>query len=93
MSFKAPHVSFVSFAVEILPSGVTQVMIVETGLHLNPKHSSYNKSAVEGLISAAQKYVSVNIEGPATDLTVCSRCSSGIGSIGLRHLAKDLIRR
>ena len=65
MSFKAPHVSFVSFAVEILPSGVTQVMIVETGLHLNPKHSSYNKSAVEGLISAAQEYVSVNIEGPA----------------------------
>jgi len=65
MSFKAPHVSFVSLAVEILPSGVTQVMIVETGLHLNPKHSSYNKSAVEGLISAAQEYVSVNIEGPA----------------------------
>jgi hypothetical protein len=37
MSFKAPHVSFVSFAVEVLPSGITQVMIVETGLHLNPK--------------------------------------------------------
>jgi hypothetical protein len=36
MPFKAPHVSFVSFAVEVLPSGITQVMIVETDLHLNP---------------------------------------------------------
>ena len=65
MSFKAPHVSFVSFAVEVLPSGITQVMIVETGLHLNPKHPSYKRSAVETLISAAQKYAGANIEGPA----------------------------
>jgi hypothetical protein len=66
MPFKGPHVSFVSFAVEVLPSGITQVMIVETGLHLNPKHPSYNKSTVETLISVAQKYVSANIEGPAS---------------------------
>ncbi|MBB4383693.1 MULTISPECIES: hypothetical protein [unclassified Bradyrhizobium] len=65
MSFKAPHVSFVSFAVEVLPSGITQVMIVETALHLDPKHPSYNQSAVETLISAAQKYAGANIEGPA----------------------------
>ncbi|MET4493252.1 hypothetical protein [Bradyrhizobium sp. LA7.1] len=65
MSFKAPHVSFVSFAVEVLPSGITQVMIVETGLHLNPKHPSYNRSAVETLILAAQKYAGANIEGLA----------------------------
>lgn len=66
MPFKAAHVSFVSFSVEVLPSGITQVMIVETGLHLNPKHPSYNESAVENLISAAQKYVNANIEGPAS---------------------------
>ena len=65
MSFKAPYTSFVSFAIEVLPSGITQVMIVETGLHLNPKHPSYNRSAVEALILAAQNYVSTNIEGPA----------------------------
>ncbi|WP_439360978.1 hypothetical protein [Bradyrhizobium sp. DASA03007] len=41
------------------------MMIVETGLHLNPKHPSYTKSAVETLISAAQEYVSANIEGSA----------------------------
>jgi len=65
MAFKAPHVSFVSFAVEVLPSGINHVMIVETGLHLNTKHPSYNRSAVDTLISAAQDYVSANIEGPA----------------------------
>lgn len=73
MPFKAPHVSFVSFAVEILPSGITQVMIVETGLHLNPKHPSYNQTAVETLISAAQKYVSTNVEGPASIRLVSTR--------------------
>jgi hypothetical protein len=73
MPFKAPHVSFVSFAVEVLPSGITQVMIVETSLHLNPKHPSYNKSAVETLIPAAQKYVSANIEGPASIRLVSTR--------------------
>ena len=41
-------------------------MTVETGLHLNPKHPSYNRSAVEALILAAQSYVSANIEGPAS---------------------------
>ncbi|WP_298879407.1 hypothetical protein [uncultured Bradyrhizobium sp.] len=65
MAFKAPHASFVSFALEILPSGISQVMIIETGLHLNPKHPSYNQSAVETLISAAQDYVSANVDGPA----------------------------
>ncbi|TPQ35331.1 hypothetical protein C2U70_14860 [Bradyrhizobium guangdongense] len=66
MPFKASHVSFVSFAVEVLPSGVCQVMIVETGLHLNPKHPSYNRSAVETLIASARDYARANIEGPAS---------------------------
>lgn len=73
MSFKAPHVSFVSFATEVLPSGITQVMIVESGLHLNPKHPSYNRSAVETLILAAQNYVSANIDGPASIRLVSTR--------------------
>jgi hypothetical protein len=73
MPFKAPHVSFVSFAVEVLPSGITQVMIAETGLHLNPKHPSYNRSAVETLISAAQNYVGTNIEGPVIIRLVSTR--------------------
>jgi hypothetical protein len=38
--FDVPHVSFISFAVEIQPSQITKVMIVETDLQLNPKHHS-----------------------------------------------------
>ena len=63
MSFKARHASFVSFAVDVLPSGVRQVMAVETDLHLNPQHSSYDLQAVNRLISAAQDYANANIQG------------------------------
>ena len=72
MAFKAQHVSLVSFAVEVLPSGITQVMIVETGLHLNPKHPSYNKTAVERSFWP-QEYVSANVEGPAAIRLVSPR--------------------
>jgi hypothetical protein len=73
MPFKAPHVSFVSFAVEVLPSGINRVMIVETDLHLNPQHPSYSQSAVQMLISAAQNYISANIEGSASIRLVSTR--------------------
>jgi hypothetical protein len=73
MPFKAPHVSFVSFAVEILPTEIVHVMIVETDLHLNPNHPSYNRSAVERLISAAQSHVRANMEGLAHARLVSTR--------------------
>jgi hypothetical protein len=73
MPFKALHVSFVSFAVEVLPSGITHVMIVETDLHLNPQHPSYNPSAIETLISAAQGYVRDKMKGLATIRLVSTR--------------------
>jgi hypothetical protein len=38
-------------------------MIVETDLHLNPQHSSYDLQAVNRLISAAQDYANANIQG------------------------------
>jgi hypothetical protein len=63
LSFKAPHVSLVSFAVEVLPTGIVHVMIVETDLHLNPKHPSFNRPAVEHLISLVQNYVQANTDG------------------------------
>lgn len=73
MHFKAPHVSFVSFAVEILASGITQVMIVETDLHLNPQHPAYNRAAVEALISSAKSYAEANIEGASAIRLVSTR--------------------
>ena len=73
MPFKAPHVSFVSFAVDVLPSGTTQVMIVETDLHLNPKHPSYDHPALQRLISAAQEYARANMEGSSQIRLVSTR--------------------
>ena len=63
MPFKAAHASFVSYAIEILPAGVTQVMIVETDLHLNALHPSYDSQAVNRLISAAKDYANANMQG------------------------------
>jgi hypothetical protein len=77
MPFKAPHASFVSFAVEVLPSGIAQVMIVETNLHLNPKHPSYSRPAVEALIAAAQNYVQASMEG-LVHIRLVSTCSGEV---------------
>jgi hypothetical protein len=73
MAFKAPHVSFVSFAVDVLPAGITQVMIIETGLHLSPKHPSYDRAAVDDLISAARTYINGHGEGSASIRLVSTR--------------------
>ena len=73
MPFKAPHVSFVSFAVEVAPSGSTQVMILETDLHLNPKHPSYNHAAIEHLIASAQNYIQDTMDGPVHIRVVSTR--------------------
>ena len=63
MPFEAPHASFVSFAVEVQPAGIAHVMIVETDLHLNPGHPSYNQPAVENLIAAARAYMLTSMVG------------------------------
>lgn len=73
MPFKAPHVSFVSFAVDVLPNEVHHVMIVETDLHLNPKHAAYNRSAVDQLITVVRTYVQANIEGSVRIQLVSTR--------------------
>jgi hypothetical protein len=73
MPFKAPHVSFVSFAVEVTPSGSTQVMILETDLHLNPKHPAYNHAAIEHLIASAQNYIQDTMDGPVHIRIVTTR--------------------
>ena len=73
MPFKAPHVSFVSFAVEVLPCGIVQVMIVETDLHLDPRHPSYDHAAVQRLISSAQEYACAGAGGLAQIRLVSTR--------------------
>jgi hypothetical protein len=60
MAFKSPHVFFVSFAVEITPTDTSDVMVVETDLHLNSRHLAYNDGAVQRLVAAAQNYLAAN---------------------------------
>lgn len=62
MSFKASHVSFVSYAIEVLPTGIVHIMNIDTNLHLNPKHAAFDRSLIDRLISAAQSYVSAHME-------------------------------
>jgi hypothetical protein len=71
MAFKAPHVSFVSFAVEITPTDTTDVMVVETDLHLNSRHPAYNDGAVQRLVAAAQNYLAANA-GQVTHIRLVS---------------------
>jgi hypothetical protein len=73
MPFKAAHASFISYAIEVLPAGVTQVMIVETDLHLSAQHPSYDAQAVNRLISAAKDYANANIQGPSSIRLVSTR--------------------
>lgn len=77
MAFKTPHARFVSFAIEVTPAGVTDVMVIETDLHLNSRHPDYNDNAVQQLINAAQGYLAGNA-GPRTHIRVISNRSGEI---------------
>ena len=57
MAFKSPHVSLVSFSIEIDADAATNVMQIETDLHLNPRHPSYDAAAVEWLVRDARSYL------------------------------------
>ncbi|MCC8984023.1 hypothetical protein [Bradyrhizobium acaciae] len=62
MAFKSPHVSLVSFSIEIGKDGTSNVMQIETDLHLNTRHPSYDAAAVERLVSDAQAYLAGNAD-------------------------------
>jgi hypothetical protein len=57
MPFKHPHVSLISFSVEVSTAGMTEVVIIETDLHLNSRHPDYNAASVQKLIQAAQAHL------------------------------------
>jgi hypothetical protein len=71
MAFRSPHVSLVSFAMEITPACTADAMVVETDLHLNSRHPAYNDRAVQGLIAAAQDYLATKAGG-ATHIRLVS---------------------
>ena len=63
MPFRSPHVSYVSFSIEVTPAGTSNVMVVETDLHLNSGHTAYDDAAVKRLVAAAQEYLTANAAG------------------------------
>ncbi|GIQ79091.1 hypothetical protein [Bradyrhizobium sp. RD5-C2] len=62
MAFKSPHVSLVSFSIEIGADAATNVMQIETDLHLNTRHPSYDAAAIERLVRDAQAYLAGNAD-------------------------------
>lgn len=64
MPFKHPHVSLISFSVEVSPAGMTEVAIIETDLHLNTRHPDHDAASVQKLIQAVQAYLSASDRAP-----------------------------
>ncbi|MGY3529939.1 MULTISPECIES: hypothetical protein [Bradyrhizobium] len=62
MAFKSPQVSLVSFSIEIGAGATTNVMQIETALHLNARHPSYDAAAIERLVRDAQAYLAGNAD-------------------------------
>lgn len=75
MAFKSPHVSLVSFSIEIDADAATNVMQIETDLHLNPRHPSYDAAAVERLVRDARSYLA----GSADQITQIQLVSNRSG--------------
>jgi hypothetical protein len=71
MAFKSPHVSLVSFSIEIDAQATTNVMQIETDLHLNTRHPSYDAAGVERLVRDAQAYLA-GIAGQVTRIRLVS---------------------
>lgn len=76
MPFKHPHVSLISYSLEIAPEGIVEMAIMETDLHLNPRHRDYDAANVQKLIQAAQTYLSAS--GQAVRLRLVSTRSGEI---------------
>ena len=49
-----------SFSIEIDAQATTNVMQIETDLHLNTRHPSYDAAGVERLVRDAQAYLAGN---------------------------------
>jgi len=60
MPLKNPHVSFVSYSLEVSGTGMVDVMVLETDLHLNSRHPKYNAAAVNALVKEAPAYLAAS---------------------------------
>ena len=72
MPFRNPHVSSVTFCLEIGAQEV-EVMVIETDLHLNSRHPDYRQLPVQQLIQAGRAYLIEHGHNAAVIRLVCNR--------------------
>jgi hypothetical protein len=74
MPLDNPHASNVLFGLEVRPTGMVNVMLLETDLHLNVRHPRYDAQAVNKLLVDARKYLETS-GGQVTQIRITSICS------------------
>jgi hypothetical protein len=72
-----PHASNIMFTLEVSPTGMVDVMVVETDLHLNAKHPQYDAAAVNKLLLDARKFLGTNANH-VTNIKIVSICDDQI---------------
>jgi hypothetical protein len=73
MPFRNPHVSSVTFCLEIGTRDQVEVMVIETDLHLNSRHPDYNEVSVQRLIQAGRAYLIEHGHNAAVIRLACNR--------------------
>jgi hypothetical protein len=72
-----PHASNVLFSIEVSPTKMVNVMVVETDLHLNAKHPQHDAAAVSKLLLDARNYLDANAKH-VTNIRIVSKCNDQI---------------
>jgi hypothetical protein len=68
-----PHASNVLFGLEVSPTGMVSVMMVETDLHLNVRHPQHDAQAVNKLLMDARNYLETSAD-QVTNIRIISIC-------------------
>jgi hypothetical protein len=74
MPLDNPHASNVLFGLEVSITGMVNVMVLETHLHLNVRHPRYDAQAVNKLLVDARKYLEASGDH-VTTIRIVSICS------------------
>lgn len=74
MPLDNPHASNVLFGLEVSLTGMVNVIVLETDLHLNVRHPQYDAQAVSKLLADARRYLETSGD-QVTKIRIVSICS------------------
>lgn len=74
MPLNNPHASNVLFSYEVSLTGMVNVMLLETDLHLNVRHPRHDAPAVNKLLADARKYLETSGD-QVTQIRIISICN------------------